>query len=579
MQRIRERFRTQHIRTRFLRACLLIGIIPLIVMTLVSVFSTYRMTMARSAEVIATNLDMASSTIDIQTKNIENLARWILSDQTIQQMLTKKRNARSPYLDAGDTYRITEALRLLCINNTDASIYLFNWDGFKYRYRNMSGTQSLALELSDYEKEEWYQRTIDARGKECYFLFDVLQGRDAEDAGRRLVSVTKQLRDLKTNEPYGLLVINVSQSFYASVFPAINTEQDACYALIDARNSFVNYVTANEHNRERMEEVVRHYLAGGDEGKYLVTSRSNARTGWNLYHFVDKSYFRGDMRIMTLMTLAVLAFLIVISIAMSVGSSRAITGSLERLGEAINEVQRTGHPPQITFEDDEVGHIGNRFLALFREKEALSERVMTLTELEKEAELNAMQAQINPHFLYNTLSSVYWLAKFGRSEEAADMAITLSDIFKMVLNRGNNIVEVQQEIQHIERYLHIQNMRYNNRIAVEWQLAPEMEHQHMLKLILQPLVENAIYHGLESKMGEWRLKISGRIESGDMIFTVEDNGVGMDAAQAPLRGYGLRNVISRIRLKYGEAYGCTFESRLGEGTKVTVRIPCREEEK
>lgn len=100
----------------------------------------------------------------------------------------------------------------------------------------------------------------------------------------------------------------------------------------------------------------------------------------------------------------------------------------------------------------------------------------------------------------------------------------------------------------------------------------------MLKLILQPLVENAIYHGLESKMGEWRLKISGRIESGDMIFTVEDNGVGMDAAQAPLRGYGLRNVISRIRLKYGEAYGCTFESRLGEGTKVTVRIPCREEE-
>ena len=308
MQRIRERFRTQHIRTRFLRACLLIGIIPLIVMTLVSVFSTYRMTMARSAEVIATNLDMASSTIDIQTKNIENLARWILSDQTIQQMLIKKRNARSPYLDAGDTYRITEALRLLCINNTDASIYLFNWDGFKYRYRNMSGTQSLALELSDYEKEEWYQRTIDARGKECYFLFDVLQGRDAEDAGRRLVSVTKQLRDLKTNEPYGLLVINVSQSFYASVFPAINTEQDACYALIDARNSFVNYVTANEHNRERMEEVVRHYLAGGDEGKYLVTSRSNARTGWNLYHFVDKSYFRGDMRIMTLMTLAVLGF-------------------------------------------------------------------------------------------------------------------------------------------------------------------------------------------------------------------------------------------------------------------------------
>jgi two-component system sensor histidine kinase YesM len=225
------------------------------------------------------------------------------------------------------------------------------------------------------------------------------------------------------------------------------------------------------------------------------------------------------------------------------------------------------------FGDGEVGAIGNRFIEMAQRNNQLNKRIVGLSLLEKEAELKALQAQINPHFLYNSLAAMYWLAKFDKCAEVAQMAESLSDIFKFTLNKGRDMITVAEEIKYIQKYIDIQNIRYNNRIQTFWDIDASLMNQKMLKLILQPLVENAIYHGLEPQLGEWKLNISGHAENGVMLFTVSDNGVGMDVSSSLAHGFGINNVTERIRYKYGGEYGCDFQSSVGNGTTVSVRIP------
>ena len=203
----------------------------------------------------------------------------------------------------------------------------------------------------------------------------------------------------------------------------------------------------------------------------------------------------------------------------------------------------------------------------------LQNRLVKLSVSQKESELRALQFQINPHFLYNTLSSIYWLCKLGMNNEAARAAVLLSDNFKYVIGHDDNLVTVQAELEHIAHYLELQNIRFNQSIDVIWDVDPPLKETKILKFILQPIVENAIYHGLEPKMGERRLSISVHSKGGDVVFAIEDNGIGMSNTQSVKNGYGIRNVEERIRLKYGSSYGCSFVSALGQGTTVIIRIP------
>ncbi len=574
MRLLRSLFDWGGIRNKFLITSLLIGIVPLIALASVSYLVSSRATIGRSSEIIASNLQIASAMVDAKAQYVERIARRVLINQPIRDAL-KTAGGGDGASSTRTSQRIAEQLKQILIGSGDiASVSLFNWNGFRCRYRGTGGISALSAELGQFEGEEWYERTMQADGYECYFLYDVLSGDVQEGASSSYsVSMTKLLRDLDSGEPYGILIINANKSYYNSVLPSAIHEDEACYLMADRRGSRANYLNISPGAEEKMRGAIAEYLAGGDVDDCLVTSLQNQRTGWSVLHIVERAAFLSGSAAIFGVTLVALLMLIALSAGMSVVAARTITRPLTRLGRAIEEAGQGGIPGG-AFGDDEVGRIGTKFVELVRRNENLNEELVQMSLLEKQAELDALQAQINPHFLYNTLSSIYWLSKFGRSDEAAEMAVTLSDIFKLALNKGRNMITVAQEIQHIERYLRIQNMRYNDRIHVAWDVDPSLHGEEILKLILQPLVENAIYHGLEPKTGgDWRLGISGRRDARDMVFVIEDNGVGMDAEHAVSTGYGIRNVSERIRLKYGKGYGCHFESGLGEGTRVTIRVP------
>ncbi len=203
-------------------------------------------------------------------------------------------------------------------------------------------------------------------------------------------------------------------------------------------------------------------------------------------------------------------------------------------------------------------------------------------------ELKALQAQINPHFLYNTLDSIFWLCKEDGNDDAANMVAALSNTFRISISRGQDEIFIHEEIRHVQSYLIILNLRYKNQFSYKFEVDAEISNYKCLKILLQPFVENAIYHGLNRMIDEGEIIIKGYKQDNSIIFKVIDNGIGMDEYQISQlyienndkTGIGVKNVHDRIRVFYGEDYGVSIKSDLDEGTEITLKIPIvKEEEK
>jgi two-component system sensor histidine kinase YesM len=206
-------------------------------------------------------------------------------------------------------------------------------------------------------------------------------------------------------------------------------------------------------------------------------------------------------------------------------------------------------------------------------------------EAKRKSEMKALQAQINPHFLYNTLDSIVWMAETNNSE-VVTMTEALARLFRITLSRGEDQITLEQELEHVRNYLIIQSLRYINKFDYELDAEESLLQNKVLKLILQPLVENSIYHGIKNKRQKGHIRITARAEHGRLLILVQDDGIGMSPEKAAtilqsaasdhkdrFSGIGVRNVHERIQLYYGPEYGLQFESKPGEGTTVKVWLP------
>ena len=238
--------------------------------------------------------------------------------------------------------------------------------------------------------------------------------------------------------------------------------------------------------------------------------------------------------------------------------------------------------------DEELAVLGSSFNQMVERIGNLVEDIRVEQLNLRVTELKLLQAQINPHFLYNTLDTIIWLAEAGKKEEVVMMVTSLSDFFRTTLSKGKDYIRVEEEEAHIRSYLQIQQFRYQDILEYELRIPPELHEYQILKLTLQPLVENALYHGIKNKRGLGKIMVTAQETDGKLIFCVRDNGRGMDprrlayvkkviegesADKNEPSGFGLYNVEQRIRLNYGLDYGLSIESEYEKGTEVKVVIP------
>jgi two-component system, sensor histidine kinase YesM len=270
------------------------------------------------------------------------------------------------------------------------------------------------------------------------------------------------------------------------------------------------------------------------------------------------------------------AYLFASSIAKPVLDLRSL---MKRVEEGDLSVRFSG------FHGDEIGELGLGFNEMIGRIQGLIDQVYAEQHSKREAELRILQEQIKPHFLYNALDTIQWMAQEHRVDDVVSMVGALSSLFRIGLSKGREFISLSSELEHVESYLHIQKMRYEDKFDYSIKCDPALGSRQVLRLTLQPLVENAIYHGIKERRGHGTLSVEARLDGGDLVLTVADDGVGMsrealsqllgslDTGGPSPGGYGIRNVHERIRLTFGKPYGLFFESVFGEGTVVTVRHP------
>lgn len=268
----------------------------------------------------------------------------------------------------------------------------------------------------------------------------------------------------------------------------------------------------------------------------------------------------------------------------------SITRPIRELSEVTDQVARGNLSVRSKVQSgNEVSILGESMNTMIDKINELLNQVTTEQTSLRKAEFELLQAQINPHFLYNTLDAIVWLAESGEHKKVVEMVGSLSEFFRSSLNKGKDIVTIREELQHVRSYLQIQQVRYQDIMRYKINIPKELGQYKIPKITIQPLVENALYHGIKNKRGIGEIKVSGWREENCFIICVEDDGIGIDEKRlAQIQGeikngvrtgegiYGLYNVNERIRLNFGEEYGITIESIYGEKTVVRIKLPCVE---
>ncbi|MBP2000199.1 two-component system sensor histidine kinase YesM [Paenibacillus shirakamiensis] len=335
--------------------------------------------------------------------------------------------------------------------------------------------------------------------------------------------------------------------------------------------------------RKLIGESKRNFSMNGQD--YLLTKSVLPHSGWTFYYYVPTEGLTVNTNSILTATGTVIVLCLVILMCMIWLFSRTLVRPILKLRQKIQLVE-TGHfdIPIQSDAKDEIGGLTRSFAHMVKKIRELIEEVYQARLLEKEAELKALQAQINPHFLYNTLSIINWRAIQVDAKDISRVANSLSRFYRTSLNKGKQFTRIQDEIQNIKAYLDIQLLMHEEEFEVVYDIPEEAYLYEIIHFILQPIVENAIVHGIDEReegKGCLVIRVECDIDAEHIFIIVQDNGKGMNEEQVggwmntEVGGYGIRNVHDRIQLHYGEAYGISIHSVLGEGTEVRIKLPLR----
>lgn len=393
----------------------------------------------------------------------------------------------------------------------------------------------------------------------------------------------------------GVLLVDMNYSAIEQVFDKAN-EQNSGYVYLMDRNGEIIYHPKQKAIYSGMMKENNRMAASYEDGTHVenfmgeeraVVVKTIGYTGWKIVNVTPTSeLFRNTIHIgfFMVMICTVTIFLILFG---NIFISDRVTEPLRNLEDSIRYLEE-GHLEEEHIYiggSHEIRHLGQTITLMVKRMKDLMDKMVQEQEDKRKSELDALQSQINPHFLYNTLDSVVWMVECEQYREAISMVKALAKLFRISLSKGNSIITIEDELTHAQNYMSIQQMRYRNKFCVKIDVEPTIRDCITIKLIVQPILENAIYHGMEFMDGEGEITVHGYEKDGDIYIEVSDNGMGIpeetieslltdkSRARGKGSGIGLWNVNQRIALYFKGDYGLSIKSELDEGTTVTIHLP------
>ena len=573
-----------------LRAELMVNIGLIIIVTVILIGATsYYMTKKtvelRVSESTVETLKQIDKNMAMVFGSAEDLSLYTISDQNIRNFC--KMNTEQLSKNENLLFSLNESYANL--TNTKSfilSVNVYGEGGFNFETAGQSYAE-------DKEKLQHYEQSIPTNGN--YVLIPTYKRNYSIWGNKYVISLYRQLNDINNlSRRLGIIRIDLDERELNKTYKDIKLGETG-YVFITNKegdilsHSDVSHLSENIRYVEPFSEAFK-----GDTGYYRKTFKKNdmlityyTSTNQNLMFISIVPFKELTKELNTSLVITILisliagvfAFLILTIVAVR------ITNPVKKMTKLMKSVENGNLNVVInTDRNDEIGVLGKSFNSMTAKLKTLIDEVYKEQIARKEAELKVLQAQINPHFLYNTLDVIYWTSRLEKAPKTGELVNALSKLFKLGLNKGSEITTVKNEVEHVQSYLTIQKYRYEESPVFIIEMDSQIYEYNTIKLILQPFVENALLHGISSMEKGGIIQILGTENGDDIQFEIIDNGIGMNEERVQeilaedfegKKGYGVNNVDKRIKLYYGEKYGVVIKSSEGTGTRVIITIPKR----
>lgn len=562
----------------------------LIVIAIISL-NNYRLTVdateQNSQVYIQEIMRQVNTNIQSYIDNMENISLLALTNKDVTYYISS-----NSFINTNDSRpyekRISDLFQNILYSRNDiASIIVFGYNG-----RTVSDRRITALNPNiDPKQQSWYINAQNMNGKSIVsppHIQNVISGEY-----RWVVSLSRELKSNDGITPEGIFLVDLNLSVIDKLCSQIYLGKKGYVFIVDSTGNIIYHPQQQLLYSSLATEEIPQVLSTTSGQSFTVDDTKGKRIysiqdtglGWKIVGvtysddlIANKSSIQHSILLYALLGIG-------ISIIISLLLSLHLTKPIKRLQQDMKQVELGNFHIQTSLEEDnEINQLGQSFNVMVNEIKHLMDETVQNSEQKRKAELLLLQAQINPHFLYNTLDSIIWMAEQEKHEEVVDMTSALAKMFRASITRDQELVSIRVEIEHIRHYLFIQKMRYREQLDYVFDIPQDILQYKTVKILLQPFIENAIYHGIRSKTTPGMIYISAWQEDDQLIFEVRDNGLGMTtkrlaqvqqgtAATNTQHGIGIGNVNERIQLYFGTAYGMTITSVLDEGTVVTIRVP------
>ena len=555
-----------------------------VIVTGVSMRFTNTSIFENSSQYTQTIIQQMNQNIDSYIDYMENIAYLISSNEDVQDYLF------SDEIDSEGRYRILKQFETILDSRSDIrNVGIISKSG---RMLINNGSKSVNHDLN-INTQEWYTQALNSPEGPTLTSSHVQHIISGERPW--VITLSRGIRDRSgSGEKEGVFFIDLNYSAISGLCDQSTVGTKGYAFILDAKGNIVYHPQQQQLYNELQTENISlimdtdedTVLTGtGNNGKLYSISRSD-KTGWtvvdctNVRELLSKSRQAQSIYVLTAVVLVIVALLF------SRFMARSITLPIQKLRDSMKKVQEGDFSVSDVVVDsrNEIGSLTKSFDVMTHRIQELMEQNVHEQEQKRKSELKALQSQINPHFLYNTLDSIIWMAEGKKNEEVVVMTASLARLLRQSISNEEEQVPIGQEVEYARSYLTIQKMRYKDKLEFQIQVDAQIMRVPIIKLVLQPLIENAIYHGLKYKEGKGLLIVRGYREGENAVLQIKDNGAGMDEQTLShifekhkvnyrSNGVGVYNVQKRLQLYYGMDYGITYSSKQGEGTTASIVIP------
>lgn len=538
------------------------------------------------------SVSQAISFTESYLRNMTYLANMVEDNGVIQNTLSADGfGEERPYMEQWleyyelnkefNSYELSNSIYRFCLYVPDEVMYAGN----QYYFDGVSRLK----ERSDYVDLRYALN----RGEDYVAISRERDGVDQQDTSQMVTLYHRIASKKEKEEELGICSISVSAKYFQDIMKNANITSEGLVYLMSENGRMITSSNSSILQKMQKKGILLNYgaelfMEKKKEGQkeYYITRQNVDGASWQMILIIPESEYEDQYRFLWLSAALMLGSMIAVIVLMSYLLSGYYVGRLKKLNAEMTGLESgnlNANLP-ITTEEDEIEEIYHNFNGMVQEVQRLMQEHYQLGKEVKMAEVRALQAQINPHFLYNTLDLINWISMDYGAEEIGTLTWNLARFYRLSLNHGKSLISIGEEVEHVEVYVNIENYHFDNAISLEVDVPEELKNYACLNIILQPFVENAIVHGIAEKpdIESCEIRIRARREEQDIIFSVQDDGPGVDVEQmqketqqdirTAQHGYGVRNINFRLKLCFGEKYGVTYlESE--KGTHVEIKIP------